>query len=191
MSALAYKRTILVILAFVAVMATLIVLVRGIDNHLDIIETQLQTPAPTTPSLEKVMASPVVAAGETVHVPVYPHIYASGGRKVGLEATLSIRNADLDLAIIINSLRCYSTDGRMLREYLETPVRLEPMASTDFLVERRDVAGGESASCLVDWVAEDLVTEPIIEAVMVRFEGTKALSFVRSGRPTASVQADE
>jgi len=49
----------------------------------------------------------------------------------------------------------------------------------------------DSASCLVDWVAEDLVTEPIIEAVIVRFEGTKALSFVRPGRLIASVQPGE
>ena len=68
---------------------------------------------------------------------------------------------------------------------------LEAMASTDFLVERGDVAGDERTSCLVDWVAEDLVSEPVIEAVMARFEGTKALSFVRSGRPIASVQAGE
>lgn len=181
------KRTLLVVLIFVAVMVTLIVLVRGIEDHLDIIEAQLQTPAPTTPPLQTVTATPVVAAGETVYVPVYPYIYVSGGRKLDLEATLSIRNTDLELPIIVNSLRCYSTDGRMLREYLEAPVRLEPMAS----VEYRDVAAAERTSCLVDWVAEDLVSEPVIEAVMARLMGTKALSFVRSGRPIASVQAGE
>ena len=95
------------------------------------------------------------------------------------------------MPIVINSLRYYGADGRILREYLETPVLLEPLASADFLIERRDMAGVKGATFLVDWVAEDPVSEPIIEAVMVGFEGTKALSFVRSGRPIASVRAGE
>ncbi len=184
--------TILAFAVFAVLIVALVVLARRIENHLGTIETQMLDRAPTAPPLQELAASPVVAAaGETVYVPVYSHIYASRGSKLRLEVTLSIRNTDLDLPIVIKSLRYYDTAGRMLREYLEAPVLLEPMASTDFLVERRDVAGGVGANFLVDWVAEDLVSEPIIEAVMVSHEGTKAFSFVRSGRPIATLQAGQ
>lgn len=183
---------IVTIFAIAAVTVTLAGLGLKMQNRLGTVETQMLARAPTAPPLQKAEASPIkVAVGETVYVPVYSHVYAGRGRTLGLEMTLSIRNTDLDLPIVINSLRYYDTEGRMLREYLETPVLLEPMASMGFLVERRDMEGGGGASLLIDWVAEGLVREPLIEAVMVSLGGGKAFSFARSGRPVARVQANE
>ncbi|MBZ0113626.1 MAG: DUF3124 domain-containing protein [Thermoanaerobaculia bacterium] len=140
--------------------------------------------APTAPPLQELHGGlRHAASGETVYVPVYSHIYAGGGTTHLLEATLSIRNTDREQSIVINSVRYYDTEGRELEEYLSTPVVLNPLASTDFLVESRDEAGGTGANFLVDWTAEGVVTEPVIEAVMVNVEGSRAFSFARPGYP--------
>lgn len=140
--------------------------------------------APTSPALKEFQGElRTVAKGETVYVPVYSHIYASGGSEQLLEATLSIRNTDLHEAIIIKSIRYYDTEGLELREYLPESIILPPLASTDFLVEQRDRAGGAGANFLIDWVAETSVTEPVIEAVMVGFEDNRAFAFARPGYP--------
>ncbi len=146
--------------------------------------------APTAPPLQELRGGlRQVTSGQTVYVPVYSHIYAAGGVQRLLETTLSIRNTDLERPIIVTSVRYYDTEGRLLDEYLEQPVLLGPLASTDFLVEHRDRAGGAGANFLVDWAAENAVTEPVIEAVMVNVEGNRAFSFVRPGYPLSRFRA--
>lgn len=158
------------------------------DRRLATLET-LQR-APTAPPLQELRGGlRQVATGRTVYVPVYSHIYAGGGREHLLEATLSIRNTDLEQSIVVDSIRYYDNDGQMLEEYLENPVVLGPMASTDFLVEYRDEAGGTGANFLVDWAAESAVTEPLIEAVMVRVGGNQAFAFRSPGTPISHSEA--
>lgn len=138
--------------------------------------------APTAPPLRELDADlRQVATGRRVYVPVYSHIYAEGGREYPLETTLSIRNADVDHSLVVDSIRYYDNEGRLLREYLDRPIVLGPLASTDFLVERRDVAGGVGANFLVDWMAEEAVTEPLIEAVMAMVGGDQAMAFRSPG----------
>ena len=147
--------------------------------------------APSAPPLEELKQGlREVASGQTVYVPVYSHIYTRGGVEQLLEVTLSIRNADLENAIVVESIRYYDTEGNELKEYLKAPIRLRPLASTDFLVEQRDDSGGAGANFLVDWVAEDVVTEPIIETVMVSSEGNRSFAFVRPGFPVTTYGGD-
>jgi hypothetical protein len=64
---------------------------------------------------------------------------------------------------------------------------LPALATTEFLVERDDASGGSGANFLVEWVAQDEVTEPIIEAVMIDTKGQQGISFARSGRPVREI----
>ena len=134
-----------------------------------------------------------IAMGQTLYVPVYSHIYYMSDRKVyQLATTLSIHNTDLTNPIIITSVKYYDTDGKLVRPHLERPLRLAPMASTDFFVEQRDTSGGVGANFLVEWVAEEKVSEPAVETVMIGTAGTQGISFVSPGRviqnQTASLQ---
>ena len=142
--------------------------------------------APTAPPLRPLTQNlERVAARQTVYVPAYSHVYAGRGREVALTVTLSIRNTDADQSIVIERLQYFDNDGKLLKDYLESPVVLAPLASTDFLVEQRDMAGGVGANFLVNWVAQDPVSLPIIEAVMLSSEGSKAFAFARPGYPVA------
>jgi hypothetical protein len=122
-----------------------------------------------------------VAAGQMVYVPVYSHIYAKGGKPFLLEATLSVRNSDPTEDITIASVRYYDTNGNLIKDYLEKPMLLKPLATAEFLVAQKEIEGGSGANFMVKWVSDTKVNEPVIEAVMIGIESQTSISFVRAG----------
>ena len=121
--------------------------------------------------------------GQTIYVPIYSHIYIRDkSRVINLAATLSIRNTDAQNPIRINSARYYDTNGALVREYVKTPLRLPPMASTDFVVDEDDLSGGVGANFIVEWGAGVEVTAPVVEAVMISTASQQGISFVSQGR---------
>lgn len=125
-----------------------------------------------------------VVMGQTVYVPIYSHIYRynSQNRVLSLSATLSIRNTDSLNSIVITSVRYYDTDGQLLRQDIDHPVALKPLASTSLFVPTSDTRGGVGANFIVDWVAEKLVSEPVIEAVMISTSSSQGISFISPGK---------
>jgi len=124
-----------------------------------------------------------IAMGQTIYVPIYSHIYYENQKEVlYLSATLSIRNTDLSNPIIVTSVRYYDTEGKLIRHYLERPVELGSLASTDFVVERTDTTGGLGANFIVEWIAKKKVSEPVVEAVMISAASNQGISFVSPGR---------
>jgi hypothetical protein len=80
-----------------------------------------------------------IAMGQTSYVPVYSHIYHQNTQEIfNLGATLSIRNTDLEKPIIITSVRYYDSDGKLIKQYLERPIQLDALASTDVVINRND-----------------------------------------------------
>ncbi len=141
-------------------------------------------PPLTTGSLQPVANSDLhIVTGQLVYVPAYSEIfYGREGISIGLAATLAIHNTDFDTPIIIRSVRYYDTDGNLVRDYIEQPVEVKPLATTGFLVEDSDITAGWGANFIVDWVAEEPVYEPVIEAVMVSARGTQGISLTSLGR---------
>lgn len=118
------------------------------------------------------------------YVPVYSHIYFRDQRRtIDLAVTLSVRNTDPERAITVSGVRYYDTAGRLLHSYLQGPVRLGPMASAEYVVAERDAPGGTGANFLVEWRADQRVTDPIVEAVMISTEANLGISFTSVGRP--------
>lgn len=125
-----------------------------------------------------------IVTGQTVYVPVYSYIYHHNSRDqvINLTTTLSIRNTDLTNSIILTTVRYYDTNGQLVKPYLDNPVVLNSMASTDILIEANDIRGGIGANFIVEWVAEHTVYDPVIEAVMISTTSTQGISFVSPGR---------
>jgi hypothetical protein len=136
-----------------------------------------QAPTPALSGLENKSA-----VRQMLYVPAYSHIYYYNKQhRILLAITLSIRNTDLAHPITITSVRYYDTPGQLVKEYLEQPLPLRPLESTDFVVEERDTRGGIGANFIVEWMAEERVNDPIVEAVMIS-SGTQGISFVSPGR---------
>lgn len=127
-----------------------------------------------------------IAAGQTIYVPVYSHIYhTTQSRVFNLTATLSIRNTDPESAIVLRWVRYYDSNGHLVRDYLESPIELDPMATIDYVVPEADESGGAGANFLIEWVASRPVTPPLAEAVMIRSANQQGISFVTRGVVTS------
>ncbi len=121
---------------------------------------------------------------QSVYVPVYSHIYI-GDRETPflLAATLSIRNTDMRYPITVVAADYYDSDGKLLKKYIETPIRLEPLASVRYIVRESDKSGGSGANFIVRWKSDRPVNAPIIESVMVGTGMQQGISFSSRGQP--------
>jgi hypothetical protein len=126
------------------------------------------------------------AAGQTIYVPAYSAVAtADNARLYQLAITLCVRNTDRNLPIVVTAARYHHQDGRLVRDFLKTPLRLAPLAALDFHIREGDTTGGTAPSFLVEWVGESVASPPITEAVMVGTAGTQGISFVCPGRVIA------
>lgn len=119
--------------------------------------------------------------GQLVYVPAYSHVYHGKGKPHLVTITLSIRNTSIDDEIVLKSVRYHGTRGTLVRSYLDNPVRIPPLGTTEVIVEREDASGGSGANFLVEWVANQPVTAPIIEALMIDTQSQQGISFALRG----------
>ena len=121
----------------------------------------------------------------TVYVPVYSSIYLGVDiqhNMMELAVTVSVRNVSARQRIVLDHVRYYDSDGRLVREYLSTPGELGALATVEFVVQQLDKAGGPGANFLVQWTGPEGVDEPLIEAVMIGHGGNVGYSFTSAGR---------
>ncbi len=123
-----------------------------------------------------------VASGQTIYVPAYSKMYNRLDRTLDLAVTLNIHNTDFEHPIILTSVRYYDTQGELLKEYIEEPQLLGPLASTDFFVVANEQSGGLGTNFIVEWVAEQPVFEPIVETVMLNTSNNQGISLTSPGR---------
>lgn len=124
-----------------------------------------------------------LSKGQTVYVPVYSHIY-SGNREnpFYLAVTISIRNTDPRNSITITTADYRDSNGKVLRRYIQTPIRLNPFSATRYVIKESDKSGGSGASFIVKWVSGQEVNPPIIESVMITTQSQQGISFSSRGQ---------
>ena len=133
-----------------------------------------------------------IATGQTIFVPAYSEIYfASNNRTLDLAVTLSIHNADFTNPIIITSVRYYNTQGSLVREYAPQSQRLDALATATFFVDAGEETGGVGTNFVVEWVAEQPVYEPVVEALMINTSGSQGLSFTSPGRVINQINKEQ
>ena len=124
-----------------------------------------------------------LTTGQTVYVPIYSHIYSGAkSRPFDLTATLSVRNTDRKNSITITSVAYYDTDGNLIKEYLDAPIKLKALASARYIIPEGDKTGGSGANFIVKWKSTAAVNPPIIEGVMIGTKSGQGISFICDGR---------
>ncbi len=131
-----------------------------------------------------------IVTGQTLYVPAYSEVLLGQDRTLELVVTLAVHNTDLNAPIILKSVRYYDTSGELVRNYVEDPIEVSPLATTGFLVEAQDTTGGWGSNFIIEWVAEEPVSEPIVEAVMVSRSGTQGISMISLGRVISQTSPD-
>ena len=132
-----------------------------------------------------------VTIGQTIYVPAYSEMFIARDRTIDLAVTLTIHNTDFDHPIILTSVRYYDTQGQLLREYLAEPRQLGPLASTDFFVDANEQSCGLGTNFIVEWVAEQPVFEPVVEAIMLHTSNNQGISLTSPGRVINQIAPEE
>lgn len=141
------------------------------------------TPTPLPDQTKTIQVEDLdVATGQTVYVPAYSEIYYAPGRTLSLAVTLSVHNTDLNHPIVVTAVRYYNAQGQLTKDLLSQPQQLGPLAATDFFIEQQDASGGLGSNFIVEWVAEQPVYEPVVEAVMIGTVSSQGISFISPGR---------
>ena len=123
------------------------------------------------------------ARGQTLYVPVYSEIpHGDRDHTLDLTATLSIRNIDRKIAVIVRKVDYYNAKGELVRSYAQEPRVLPPLAAVEFIIKASDRSGGISAGFIVEWESEHLCVPPVVEAVMISTASTQGISFSSQAR---------
>lgn len=121
--------------------------------------------------------------GQLVYVPVYSHIYQQDHeRTFNLTTTLSVRNAEPFRSFTLLEVNYYDSQGNLIQQYIDSGVEIDPLASTSYVIEERDIRGGVGASFLVKWESEEPIFPPVLEAINISTSGQQGISFLSVGR---------
>jgi hypothetical protein len=121
--------------------------------------------------------------GQTLYVPVYSEIpYGDRDHTLDLTVTLSIRNIDRTIAVLVRTADYYNAKGERVRSYAQQPRVLPPLAGVEFVIQASDRSGGISAGFIVEWESEHLCVPPVVEAVMISTAPTQGISFSSQAR---------
>lgn len=131
-----------------------------------------------------------LAKGQTLYLPVYSHIW-HGDRVVEgkyplknqLSALISIRNTSFKTPIKVTSARYYSTEGKLLKEYVTEARQIAPMATMELFIEKKETAGGSGANFVIQWEAAQATNIPVVEALHADIKGHQTLTFITVARP--------
>ncbi|MEM1121867.1 MAG: DUF3124 domain-containing protein [Bacteroidota bacterium] len=119
---------------------------------------------------------------DEIYVPIYSDIYIEkSNQKALLAATLSIRNTSYRDTLFISKIDYFNTEGDLVRSYLEGAIRLPPMGTVNYVIERDDDTGGAGANFMVGLSAKNKDIKPIIQAIMIGHVGNIGFSFATDG----------
>ena len=125
-----------------------------------------------------------IERGQKVYVPFYSQVPRTDERgSLDLYGFLSIRNTSETESILITDIRYFNTAGSLVGDCLgETSLRLQPMATAEFAIARKDQSGGSGANFIVEWISEEEVSDPLIETIMHAGVGNFGYTFLSFGR---------
>ena len=122
------------------------------------------------------------AVSGAFYVPVYSSVSMSQGKlRADFSVTLSVHNASETRPLVLRRIVYFDTTGKMVENYLKSPVALKPFATVEVFIPANDVRGGTGANFVVDWAATGEIAEPAIEALMVGGVGSRALCLYDPG----------
>ena len=124
-----------------------------------------------------------LSRGQHIYVPAYSHIYIGNKEAPFLLAvTLSIRNVDPHKPIEVTKVDYYATQGKLLKQFADTPIQVKPLETLRYVIPERDKSGGSGANFIVKWQSDDLVNPPIVETIMVSTSYHQGISFTSRGQ---------
>lgn len=120
---------------------------------------------------------------DIIYVPIYSDIYVNEqNQKSLLSATLSIRNTSLTDSLFISKIDYYSTDGRLLKQFINETISLQPQGTINYVIEKEDDTGGSGADFVVTLSGSDENMKPLLQSIMIGENGkNQGFAFTAEG----------
>ncbi len=118
--------------------------------------------------------------GQVVYVPIYSNIPYSEKKLIDVSAFMAIHNTDLGHSIRITKVLYFNNDGFLVKTFSKSEIVLGPMGATNFFIPKSDQSG-TGANFLVEWIADQPVSEPLIESIMLS-EPNMTFSILSKGK---------
>lgn len=117
------------------------------------------------------------------YLSIYSQIYSvSEHRTQNLTSMISIRNtSDLDTIYLLRA-EYYDTHGKSVRKYVDFPIFLAPMETTEIIIDEIDISGGTGSNFIFEWKIPKNCPEPLFEGVMSSTMGQQGLSFITQAK---------
>jgi len=120
--------------------------------------------------------------GQILYLPTYSNIpNPEMGGMYDISAFIAIHNTDFANTVRITKVLFFDNDGKLISNYLQKDTVLHPLGTASYYLPTND-RSGTGANFIVEWIADSLVTEPLIESVMVGFTSGQGVSFISTGR---------
>ena len=120
--------------------------------------------------------------GQVLYLPVYSNIpNPEMGEKYDMSEFLAIHNTDFNNVIKITKVLFFDNDGKLISSFLKNDTILNSLGTVTYYIPTSDQSGA-GANFIVEWTSQSLVTEPLIESVMVGFTSGQGVSFISQGR---------
>ncbi|SNR54877.1 Protein of unknown function [Lutibacter agarilyticus] len=117
------------------------------------------------------------------YLSVYSQIYSmTEHRTHNLTSMISMRNtSDLDTIYLLR-VEYYDTYGKSVRIYVDSPIFLAPMETTEIIIDEIDVSGGTGSNFIFEWQVPKGSSEPLFEGIMTSTMGQQGLSFTTQAK---------
>lgn len=133
--------------------------------------------------LSQEMQPAKLVSGQLLYMPVYSNVpYDIDTVKFDMSAFIAIHNTDIFKTITLTRVLYFDQDGKLVNDYLRKgAVKIGPLATRDFYVPYADQSG-TGANFLIEWIADTLVCEPLIESVTTCLKPNNTLAIISEGK---------
>ena len=130
----------------------------------------------------KIEEDSLLTKGKT-YLSIYSQVYSlSEHRKHNLTVTVSMRNTSLTDTLYLKKADHYSTEGKLIKPYLENTIYIAPMETLEIVINEEEISSGTGGNFMFDWMLNKDATEPLFESVMISTTSQQGLSFTSQGK---------
>ncbi len=132
------------------------------------------------------LAAAELSTGSTIFVPAYRsfyQIYGTTRDSYALTSTFFLYNIDRKQAIEILSIGFYDSSGKLIKNFIETPILVKPGNSKEITIQPRTQPEEDCANYLIiRWKSNQPANTPIVEVLMVGQVMNRGISFSTRGQ---------
>ena len=120
--------------------------------------------------------------GQTLYLPIATN-YMKDDVSFRVTAEVIIHNTDPDHAINLVKMDFYDTDGKLVKSYLQEPLKLNPASGRRFRVKDSvPDAAGAAAHFIIQWQADNKVVAPLVSGLLLGSRGTRGYAITTAPR---------